>query len=247
MRKIDKKGELTTQKLVTIIVLITSFVIILFLLFRLNWGATTADEICHNSVVLKSKGKGLVGGLDCKTSYVCISGGGDCEGINPTETIDVSFSGEDEIIKKEIMKAMADEMADCWWMFGEGELAYLGTDFQGDHCAICSIVKFDGAIQEKFSEITYSEFYNYLLVTEKSNTKSYLKYLYGVFSLDSVQEFNRKVDIDSEKIITTEKFVIVTGINPNWPNADGKIFPCFVKYNEVTDKTDCDVFDLTKA
>ena len=67
------------------------------------------------------------------------------------------------------------------------------------------------------------------------------------FSLDSVQEFNRKIDIDSEKILTVGKFAIVTGINPNWPNADGKIFPCFIKHDEIISKTNCDVFDISKA
>ena len=154
MRKINKKGELTTKKLVTIIVLIASFVIILFLLFRLNLGATTDKEICHNSFVLKSKGQGLVGGLDCKTNYLCITGGGKCEEYNPTETIKISLKGEDEIIKQEITKVIADEIADCWWMIGECELDYGGFwDIQGYHCAVCSIIKFDDTIQAEYSEI----------------------------------------------------------------------------------------------
>ncbi len=242
-----KKGELTTKTLITIIVLIASFVIILFLLFRLDLGATTDKEICHNSVVLKSKAKGFVGALDCKTNYVCISGGGKCENINPTETIKISLKGEDEIIKQKIMKVIADEMADCWWMFGEGELNYLGTDFEGYHCAICSIVKFDEEVYTKFSEINYAEFYYYLSETEKSNTQSYLKYLYNVFDVSSVENLNKKIDIDNGKISTQEKFAVVTGMNPNWPVADGKIFPYFVKSDEVTDKTECSVFDITRA
>ena len=90
--KKSKKGELTTQQIVILIVVITSFVIILFLLFRLNLGETSNKEICHNSVVLKSKGKGFIGKLDCKTSYVCISGGGDCEDISPSATIKIDLS-----------------------------------------------------------------------------------------------------------------------------------------------------------
>ena len=219
MKKINKKGELTTKNLITIIVLITSFVIILFLLFRLDLGAVTDKEICHNSVVLKSKAQGLVGELDCKTNYVCISGGGECEEISPDETINVNADN-----KEEIMKVIADEMADCWWMFGEGELAYLGTDFQGEHCAICSEIKFDSLIQDELPEITYLEFYNYLSQTMKSDTESYLRYLYESFNVESVQEINDKISIAEEIIDTKEKFVIVTGINPKWPAKDGKVF-----------------------
>ena len=243
MRKIiNKKGEITTKQIVVLIVLIASFAVILFLLFRLNLGAETDKEICHNSVILKSKGKGLVGGLDCKTGYVCISGGGECEGINPTETINVD--AED---KNEIMKAIADEMADCWWMFGEGEQGYLGTDLQGDHCAICSIVGFDNSINSEFPEITYEEFYNYLLETKKGISQSYLKYLYDVFDVESVKNLNTKMDIDEGKIFTDDKFATITGINPNWPRTDRIVYPYFIKYDEVSEKTSCDVFDITKS
>lgn len=242
MNKINKKGELTTQKLVTIIILITSFVIILFLLFRLNLGVTTDKEICHNSVVLASKGKGLVGELDCKTNYLCISGGGKCEGINPTTTVEVNPNN-----KEEIMKAIADEMAECWWMFGEGKLDYKHADWEGYHCAACSVVKFNKKVQAEFSEISYKEFYEYLKNTKKSDTENYLKYLYDVFDVESVKKLNKKIDIDNGKISTKEKFAVVTGLNPNWPRPDARIHPYFVKSDEVTDKTECSVFDITKA
>lgn len=243
MRKINKKGELTTKNLVTIIVLITSFAIILFLLFRLNLGETTDKEICHNSVVLASKGKGILGGLDCKTNYICISGGGKCEGINPTKTVKVDPNN-----KEEIMKSIADEMADCWWMFGEGKLDYLKADGKY-HCAICSMTKFDNLIQDEVEEISYLEFYEYLRDTGKSNTETYLKYLYNVLDINSVKKLNKKIKIVDEKILTSEKFAIITGLNPNSDllMEDFKIYPYFVKSDEVMTKTDCEVFDLTKA
>ena len=55
MIKMNKKGELTTHQLVGLIILIVSFAVILFLLFRLNLGETTNKEICHNSVIMKGK------------------------------------------------------------------------------------------------------------------------------------------------------------------------------------------------
>lgn len=243
----NKKGELTTKQIVTLIILIASFVIILILIFRLDLGNVTSDEICHNSVVLKSTAKSLVGELDCETSYVCISGGGDCDDINPTETFDVDLGEDEEEVQDQIMELLAEELADCWWMFGEGELAYMGTDFQGDHCAICSVVKFDSSIQEEVSEITYEGFYGYLLETEYSDTQTYLVYLYGVYNIDSVTELNPDLDIYNEEISTSDKFMVVTGINPNWPNKDGIIYPFIVKYDEVKSKTSCDVFDVTQS
>ena len=150
------QGELTTKQLVTLVILIVSFIIILFLIFRLNLGETTDKEICHNSVVLQGQSKIASGPLDCKINYLCISGGGDCEGT-ASEKVEVNPENKDEI-----MKAIADEMASCWWMFGEGKIDYGTAASDSVDYAICSIVEFNGKTQEKLSIISYSEFYKYL-------------------------------------------------------------------------------------
>ena len=152
-----KKAELTTQQIVTIIILIISFAVILFFIFRMNFGEIEKKEICHNSVLLKSKSV-FGGNFDCQTTYVCISGGDDCEGFSYDTKIKIDFSKSDEEIKNQIFKAIGDEMTDCWWMFGEGKVNYgfmtkiknevieisPFTDF---HCAICSQIQFDKKIQ----------------------------------------------------------------------------------------------------
>ena len=77
------KGELTTQQIIILIIAITSFVIVLFLLFRLNLGETTKREICHNSVVLKGKSLFPTGvSLDCHTEYICLSKTNKCDKID---------------------------------------------------------------------------------------------------------------------------------------------------------------------
>ncbi len=235
------KAELTTQQIVGLVILITSFAIILFLLFRLNLGETTDKQICHNSVVMK--GKTVLGGsLDCKINYVCISGGGKCEGINPTITIEVNPNN-----KTQVMKAIADEMTDCWWMFGEGKINYVGKDIVGYHCAICSIIKFDEKIQIK--EITYNEFYNYLANTKKDKTQTYLKYLYDTNLLENVKsELEVKQFKFEESFQLNERYAVVTGLNVEvWPQENMIVYPSFVKSSEIKDKTKCDVFDITKA
>ena len=88
-------------------------------------------------------------------------------------------------------EVLAEEMADCWWMFGEGEINYGSVDIDDrkTEYALCSIVSFDSKIQEEIPEITYWEFYNYLQTTQKkpSNSETYLEYLYDVASLDSLE------------------------------------------------------------
>ena len=236
---------MTTQQIVLLIILIASFSIILFFFFKLNLGEETQKTICRNSVILKgSVVSSLSGGsLDCRTNYLCISGGGKCEGINPTETVKV-----DPDNKNEVLKAIADEMADCWWMFGEGKIDYEGEDWSGYHCAICSIIKFDNSIQNEISEINYQELYSYLKDTPKDKTHSYLSYLYDSNSIDEVKaRLEVKEFKFSESFSTNERYVILTGLNPNWPSEDSIIPPYFVESNKIKDKTECNVFDITKA
>ena len=207
-----KRGELTSQQLVTIIILIISFAVILILIFKLNLGQESDKEICHNSVVMNSKSKNpfISGALDCKTNYVCISGGGKCENFNPSNTIKIDINQGKEKVKNDIMKAVANEMSDCWWMFGEGKVDYVGFDLGNKitgnlACSLCSIIGFDEKIQndEKLKEgINYEQFYNYLESTEKENGKNYLSYLYGVQTFEKVEEMiqiNPQEQIDFKK------------------------------------------------
>ena len=204
-----KRGELTTQQIVGLIILIVSFSIILLFIFRLDLGQTTDKEICHNSVVLKSQSVLDSGNLDCKTSYVCISGGGECEGINPTRTIDINLNDD---VKNQVFNAIAEEMSDCWWMFGEGEIDYSsGIDLGVNEklCSLCSVVSFDENIQNKLEKLnsnekTLGEFYKYLKTNEKEEGTFYLEYLTGKNTYEESEEFyTREIDFSSEYVILT--------------------------------------------
>jgi len=245
----NKKADVTTGQLVIIIILIMSFIVIVFFLVRLGLGRESDKQICHESVVLKSTTKGFVGYLDCKTNYLCISGGGKCEGINPTTTVKVNPNN-----KEEIMKAIADEMADCWWMFGEGKLNYLGIGEKGvwgkNSCAICSIVRFDEKILSKGYKISYREALEYLENINKGDM-TYFTYLYDSANVD---EFIRRggtfnIDLDNNYILDDDEYVIVTGIKSSamWGLAkkDVFIFPSYLKSNQIS-KLECDEF-ITKA
>jgi len=167
-----KSGELTTQQLVGIIILIASFAVILFLLFRLNLGETSNKEICHNSVVLKSQSKISSGSLNCKTSYVCI--GGNCEDF--ISSIDVSAKTKDEIIE-----AIQSEIKDCWWMFGEGKIDYVGYSWKidylvGTNCALCSVIKFGESVEDfEFNGELISSSERYLVVTGMRGENDYIE------------------------------------------------------------------------
>lgn len=247
-KKVGKRGELTTKQLVTIIVLIVSFIVILFLIFRLNLGETSNKEICHNSVVLRGQAGVVAGPLDCRTNYVCISGGGNCDGITPTATINI-----DPKNKNQTMKALADEMADCWWMFGEGDVGYADKSlFNKVACSICSIVEFDENIREEIEPIEYMDFYDYLRTTAKSDTQTYLQYLYDTNSLEVLEkDFNQTFDNYLEKTFDFEKnYVILTGMSQGVLlirlNSEHVPVVIFERDAENYNKIGCDTF-LTKA
>ncbi|MDP3992053.1 MAG: hypothetical protein Q8P79_00925 [Nanoarchaeota archaeon] len=243
MKLENKHGELTTTQLVTIIILIVSFVIILFLLFRLDLGGTTNQEICRNSVVLKGQSQLTSGPLDCKINYLCISGGSDCEAT--TEEAKVN-SGN----KTEIMNAIASEMLDCWWQFGEGKVNYGGgVTSTSVHYAICSIISFDEKVREKVPEISYSEFYNFLSTEKKggSGTETYLQYLYEINNINSfVPQKQVKVIISQDKILTNEKYSIITGIDNNLGD-DEILMVYIIPTAETSSRLETDREFVTKA
>ena len=244
----NKKGELTTTQLVTIIVLIVSFIIILFLIFRLNPGEHSNKEICHNSVVLRGN---LVlratsgGPLDCRTNYLCISGGDDCENLASASKVEVNLNNKDS--ENEIIEAVAKEMADCWYMFGEGKVNYGEIGSSTIKYAICSVVEFDEKIQKKYPEITYAEFYDYLRKTQKQSSQSYLNYLYGVNDVNFVIVNSQfKINVNNDKIMTNEKYSIITGIDDNPIDSDIIFKVYIIPTSETSSRLDEGEF-ITKA
>jgi hypothetical protein len=185
--KKQKKGEITSQQIVILIILIASFAIILFFLFRINLGEETDKELCRNSVLLK--GKSVFKGstlLNCKRSYVCLSGDGSCEGLTSPKVEKIEN-------KEQAYRILADEMADCWWMFGEGKVDYVGEDLlKNNYCSICSQFAFDDSVRtEKLlgDEIDRQDFYNFLQHNNVSGKDiSYLGYLYGIRSIDEIRQ-----------------------------------------------------------
>jgi hypothetical protein len=143
-----KRGELTTQQIVMLIVLLASFVVLFLFLVKVNFQDTSQKEICQSSVQLIGKAKTtFFSNIDCKIHYLCISGGGECKGFTSKDTAKISLN-DAEVAKKEIMKVIADEMADCWWMFGEGKVDYSGGAWVKDSavCAVCTQFAFDEKI-----------------------------------------------------------------------------------------------------
>jgi len=208
----NKRAELTTTQIITLIILVTSFAIILFFIIRLNLGGTTEQEICRNSVVLKGNSilPSETVSLNCRTRLTCLSTSKNCDKfVNPDEVLKVKD-------KEEVYSALAETMVGCWFQFGEGKIDYLGEGdlVSNQYCAICNQIGFDESLYEEngiFSdgELNQEEFYQYLIDTDMPGKKrTYAEYFFNQeIAKGSTFEQNFK-QIDVEKIQ-----LIVTGIN----------------------------------
>jgi hypothetical protein len=212
---------LTTEQIVVLIILLVSFVIILYFLFRLNLGKQSDSQICHNSIVMR--GSSVVPTdavpLKCSRSYVCITKDGSCEGMTKPEVEKVKT-------EEEIYNILAEKMADCWWMFGEGKVNYVTNTMQkNNYCSICSQVLFDDSLNEIENEkgenifssgqISKDSFYEYLSETKVPDTETtYLQY----FRINNLEGLKQEVSSQAGKEVNLgtikigEQYFVVMGI-----------------------------------
>lgn len=203
----NRKGEMTTQQIVILIVLIASFAVLLYFLLQLGFGSETTKEVCHNSVV--TRGSSVVPTevvpLDCQRSYVCITEDGSCEKM--TKPIKIKVKERDEVYE-----ALANEMSECWWMFGEGKVNYVGKDiFENLYCSICSQIAFDDSVLEieEFSDgkIDKEEFYRYLALKNMTGSKlTYSQYLFGTNNLEQIKGDSEFGEID---LVNFQQYVLM--------------------------------------
>lgn len=205
----NRKGEMTTEQIVILIVLIASFAVILFFIFRLNLFSENSDNICHNSVVARGNVAKLSGTtsnsipLDCERSYICITSDKVCPNMQKPIVIKVKN-------KEDVYRALAEEMADCWWMFGEGKINYVGADmFDKLYCSICDQIVFDVSVKKIFDSNNFSrdELYDYLV---KNNVSSGISYSEYFFNIDDFENFSEWGDLG---VINLDKsYYVLTGM-----------------------------------
>lgn len=203
-----KKGEVN-MVLVSIIILVISAGIVLWLYFRADLTGLTNEQICYNSVVMKSSSaiSANVIPLNCKTSYVCVTKDGSCEIMTSPKIIKVENSDD-------VYKAIAEKMASCWSTFGAGKLDYVKGDLSHNlYCSNCYQMGFDDSL-DMFpnSEIDKRELYRYLSSYNVSGTDStYLEYLIGLQSAQTIENSLDSVDSDFGTINIGKQYFVTMG------------------------------------
>jgi len=210
----NKKGEITTQQIVLLIILIVSFIIILLLIVGFDFFAQSDKEICHNSVVMRgTKLPDAVTPLKCSREYICISEDGSCEKMIKPEVVKVKT-------KEEIYFVLAEEMADCWWMFGEGKINYADPAWKKtNYCSICTQFVLDNSIEgiEGIEgKINQDEFYSYLFKTNMPNEEQ--TYADHIFGTNDINKLKRDLSAKAGTEVTfgdiefSKPYFIVMGI-----------------------------------
>ncbi|MDP1728718.1 MAG: hypothetical protein Q8L27_00760 [archaeon] len=187
----NNKAEISVTTLITVIILVLSFVIILFLWYQFFWEGNIDRETCHTSVILKKtipdKSFILGGGkivelpLRCKTEKICLTSGFNDKGCSDigSKYQKISVSTEEDIIE-----IIADNLVACWGMMGESrdaaifsrELKLVGSS-KG---VICSIIDFSPDTKSKIETLDYKKFNDYLYKNKFSDgTQTYAEFLLG--------------------------------------------------------------------
>lgn len=222
-----KKGEITTEQIVGLVIVLIGFIVILIWLFFFNPKQTSDYEICHNSVVMRSAGflsQQLIP-LNCKTNYICISKDGTCEEMTNPQVVKVNTADD-------VYSVLANQMYDCWSTYGEGKLDYIGNDFTSDsYCSICSQVAFDNSLEKIFPPATIRseeiagqsannteiywridkiDFYNYLANTNVSGKDvTYLNYFLGIDNTKNISDVLKANNAEFGTINLEDRYIVV--------------------------------------
>jgi len=219
MRKKNKIGDATPWTLIIgISFLIAGFIVVLYFLGVFNFGETKDDELCHESVLLRSTHDLTTYAvpLDCKTGYLCISADGTCESMtSPTikKVTEVS----------DVYKILGEEMTNCWWMFGEGNVKYVSEQVTSElYCSICDQIGFDDSLKTLFSNgnISKASLYGYLAVNNVSGEDTtYLNYLLGTSTSQEITRLLKqdssdygKLDLTFGNIVVGKRYFVVMGV-----------------------------------
>ncbi len=193
----EKKAELTSGQLVSIVILVISFVIILLLWRIYYWNPIIDKQACHQSIVFRSsvnfgviKSSKIVP-LKCQTEKDCFSmSGNDCiqvgKNTEDNTVVKLKLDKDPEKAKQQILSQITESMRDCHSMLGEGKLAFMPEGFFGsssdwskqNYCLICNRIVLDDEARQKVEDITYPELYRALANKKTSNKKTYLEYLH---------------------------------------------------------------------
>lgn len=161
-----RRGEISSETLVGIILVIAGAILIGFLYFAFFQNSGESRELCHLSVITRATAPTAAQSaipLNCVADKVCFttkSGKDNCYQFAGEEENKraVKLPKDEEEAKQLILEESAKAMYDCWRMTGEGRLDLFGKAFQTyrsieTRCIVCSRLALAEDVKEKFPNI----------------------------------------------------------------------------------------------
>ncbi len=210
----QKRGELTSSQIITLVIAIAGFVIVLtVLLVFLDIDSQTDEEICKLSVLTRATAPDAAQAkvpLQCTTKKICLSTkrGDKCpeQYAGEKNIVSVQISTDPTTGAKQIAETTANAMLDCWNMMGQGKLDLFGGGKDSgilatlttatnlkvakSTCIICTRV----AVSKEVSPNIIEEVdINKYIETARPDPKSSKTYL-NILTDDQVQAFPKKFE-----------------------------------------------------
>lgn len=200
---LNKRGEINSTIVVTMIILIASLLVLLYFILELKGDEFQTDrEVCGTSVSLRHsfnlgplEGSNVIP-LKCKTEKICITGSKDkCEedfGSGKDLRVNrIKVSNPEKNrgeVKEEILDAYSEAILNCHLMLGGGELNFLPSKtFEHNYCIVCSRISLDEEVRNaNFDGIDYLDLYKHMEGKRAGDT-NYLDKVYGVKSVAQLE------------------------------------------------------------
>lgn len=231
----QKRGELTSSQIATLVLTIAGFVIaLIFLLVFLDTGSLQENELCRLSVLTRATAPEALqrlAPLKCTTQKICLSKSGtdDCTSDQFIGEDKSKINKEPAATKEEIEKNIAEAMYNCWSVMGEGKLdlfggsadvgiwSTLGIDDafeKGTTCVICSRIAVSKDIDETtLASIDMNSYLETHQVPNSPDGKTYLQTFTDEQIRSYSHDFREALNKESPAQSTNEIAVLFMQIN----------------------------------
>lgn len=217
-----RKGEITSSKLVGIMLLVFGFTILLLIFVPVLNQSEVDRQICHESVILRMTlpddfNLKSLPDLRCSTKKICVTTGflgyGDCKEDfeNGFWHEDIKVNGKGDDLGEEVNAFLAKELKDCWSMMGQGKGQIFTREMRKKNaCSICSRISFDEKLKGKLGNEIYG-LGDYLEEhTLPNSDKTFAKFL-----SNDLAEANYFDELN--KLTTNEKAIVFIEVDEsNW-------------------------------
>jgi len=193
----NKKAEITTSHLISILLLLATLVILLFFYYYLNWRENINDEICHQSIVERSTfnlgpievGKTIP--LKCETKKHYLYYDPDNIGFLEKDSKKIKLNDNfEDVSKDKIIELISQEIYNAHSIVGQGKLDFMPHSITNkNYCLIMSKFSFGSEVKKDLPEIKYSDIYGYMKTKKDANNINYYDFVYGNIDVSDLSSF----------------------------------------------------------